>query len=343
MKKFCGFSHIGQYRDIVKNIKDRGQYIGKDENGDPIFDETIKLVTISFTGTCKLHGTNSAISFNQDGEFWCQSRENIITIQNDNAGFSFYVESRKEIFKELANQIPFNGYDYVTIFGEFTGKSIQKGVAVSQLPKMFTVFDIKRSYDDVEKGDNVYADEDEIKSIKSPENGIYNIYDYPTYEITIDFNNPGDYLDKLTELTLSIDEKCPVGEAFGVIDKGEGLVWSHKNEDGSKIRFKTKGNSHKVVKTKKLVTVDTEKLNSITEFVEYAVTENRLEQASIAVFGIGGRLDIKETGKFLKWLVTDILREEVDTLVENGLEPKEVTSAISTKGKDWLFERINKF
>ena len=150
-------------------------------------------------------------------------------------------------------------------------------------------------------------------------------------------------MDRLTELTLNIDEKCPVGEAFGIIDKGEGIVWTYINEDGAKLRFKTKGESHKVVKTKKLVSVDTEKLNSISEFVEYSVTENRLEQAAISVFGIGGRLDIKKTGEFLKWLVNDILREEIDTLAKNGLEPKEVTSAISIKGKNWLFERINKF
>ena len=73
------------------------------------------------------------------------------------------------------------------------------------------------------------------------------------------------------------------------------------------------------------------------------LTENRLNQGLEKVFGINGRLDVKKTGEFLKWLVSDITREEMDTLSKNGLEPKDVTSTISKRGKDWFFGKLSEF
>lgn len=213
-QKFCGFPEIGQYRNIVKTVVDRSKYVGKDENGDAIFDYTRKAPTISFSGTCKLHGTNSGISFNQEGEMWAQSREHIITPEHDNVGLAFFAESNKETFKQLASLIPFNGYDYVTLFGEWCGGNIQKGVAINGLPKMFVIFDIKRSYADETAGVSKYAPIDEIKLLRSPENSIYNIYDFKTYEIDIDFENPGLSQNKLAEFTLEVEAECPVGKAF---------------------------------------------------------------------------------------------------------------------------------
>lgn len=55
-RKHCSFPEIGQYRSIVKTVRERAQYIGKDENGDAIFDESKECPIISFRGTTKLHG-----------------------------------------------------------------------------------------------------------------------------------------------------------------------------------------------------------------------------------------------------------------------------------------------
>ena len=51
MQKFCSFPEIGQFRTIVKTVSDRGQYVGKDENGDPIFDRLKPLPKIKMSGT----------------------------------------------------------------------------------------------------------------------------------------------------------------------------------------------------------------------------------------------------------------------------------------------------
>ena len=95
MKKFCSFPEIGQYRQIVKTITERERYIGKDEDGNKIYDHSKMLPVQKWTGTVKQHGTNAGVTINKDGEIWAQSRSNIITIQSDNAGFAFFVESKK--------------------------------------------------------------------------------------------------------------------------------------------------------------------------------------------------------------------------------------------------------
>lgn len=342
MKKFCSFSDIGQFREIVNSIKHRAQYVGKDENDEPVYDVSIPLPSITCSGTVKIDGSNGGITMNKDGEIWSQSRERILGLNDDNYNFAFFVESNLDVFKSLFNKLDFKGYDYITIFGEVAGKGIQSGMAVCQLQRMFVIFDIKRTYDDNLKGINIYSNEEEIKSLKSPENNIYNIYDFPTYEITIDFNEPQKCLETLTEITKAVGEECPFGNAFGVKGRGEGLVWSFFDEKGNKFRFKIKAEKSKISKTKELVSIDAEKLNSIKEFVEYAVTENRLNQGVEKVFG-RGLLDIRRMGEFLKWLVNDIIKEEIDVLIKNGLEPKSVNSAISIKGKNWLLEKLNEF
>jgi len=343
MKKFCSFPEIGQYRQIVKIITEHTRYVGKNENGDRIYDHLKELPIHKYTGTVKMHGTNAGVTISKEGEIYAQSRSNIITVEKDNAGFAFFVESKKEAFASFFEQLNFDGYDYITIFGEWCGGNIQKGVAINGLPKMFVIFDIKYSYENIEQGDNIYLSNDYIKLFRCPAQNIFNIYDFPTYEVEIDFNHPEEIQNKIIELTLQVEDECPVGKYFGSIGVGEGIVFTYLNEDGSKYRFKSKGLKHSNSKVKTLASVDTDKLNSVKEFVDYAVTENRLDQGIEKVFGIGGELDIKKTGDFLRWVVSDVIKEELDTLSDNGLEPKDVTSAISVKARGWLLEKINKF
>jgi len=91
---------------------------------------------------------------------------------------------------------------------------------------------------------------------------------------------------------------------------------------------------------KKLNPIDTEVMNSINEFVEYAVTENRLEQG-ITFFNENNiEVDAKNTGQFLSWVVRDVLKEENDTIVNNNLDEKKVKNAIVTKARIWFLNRI---
>jgi len=106
-------------------------------------------------------------------------------------------------------------------------------------------------------------------------------------------------------------------------------------------QLKTKGKKHSSSKTKTIAPVDVEKLNSIQEFIAYAVTENRMEQAIVEVFA-EEEPTIQKMGDFLRWLVKDIAEEEVDVLEENGLIVKDIGRYIANKARPWFQALLDK-
>lgn len=346
MKRLIKFPSIEQFRTVVTNINRHYNYVGLDENGDAIYDHTLPKPVLTFKGTVKLHGTNAAVCYNKDGGFWAQSRENIITVEKDNAGFAFFAESNKDMFNKLFREIQEEtnvSYEHntVTIYGEWCGGNIQKGVGITNLPKSFFIFGVKIS--------PIVADEEELKNqpaywvdysyLKSPENKIYNIDDYPTYSIDIDFNIPALIQNQLSELTIAVEEECPVAKAFGFSGIGEGIVWSTEVK-GITHRFKVKGEKHSSSKVKTLASVDVEKLEGIQKFVEYAITESRFNQALENTFPNDEPIDVKKMGDLIRWVVNDVLKEEMDTMVANNIEPKDVNKYLSTKVREMFFKLV---
>ena len=97
-----------------------------------------------------------------------------------------------------------------------------------------------------------------------------------------------------------------------------------------------KGEKHSSSKVKKLASVDVEKLNSIKDFVDYAVTESRLQQGLTEI-----GLDMKKMGEFIKWISQDVFKEESDTMKENNLEMKDIGKELSNKARKWYIEQYN--
>lgn len=342
------FPEIGAYRNIVQGLKLRYQFVGKDENDDPIYDETRELPTITFKGTVKLHGTNAGIGFQGD-DMWFQSRTNIISPEKDNAGFATFfsgaekIEYLKTLGATLKEKHDIPAEKPMVIFGEWCGGSIQKGVALNELDKRFVIFAI-RVISESRNDDGNYTDDNwlPIEGISNSELAIYNISDFKQYELTINLNDPGSVIDKIEELVKEVEDECPFGKAFGVSGRGEGIVWVMFEEDGTRQVFKTKGEKHRQVKQKKAATVDVKKMNSINEFVDYALTEVRLNQAIEQVFTSNSETPSKKgTGVFLKWIVNDIVKEEIDTLSENGLCAKDINGALSKKAREWFFKYLD--
>lgn len=331
MREFYKFPEIEQFRQVVLNVRHRSFFIDLDERGEPIYDESKEQPILRFRGTVKCHGTNSGIIFNGDDVYF-QSRTQIIDIGNDNAGFvGFFNNKKSELLKLKELLGPTD--EVVKIWGEWCGKSIQKGVAICDLDKMFVIFAIKI-------GEEWISDE-KMKLIRNPEIKVMNILDYPTYQIDIDFNYPEKSLDELERIALEIEAECPVGKSFGVTGVGEGVVFMTIDEDwkGSRYWMKVKGEKHRGTKNKKLVTVDAEKMNSVDEFVAAVLTESRLEQGidHLRLQGLG--IDRKNLGLFLKWISGDIIKEESDTLAKSNLTEKDVNSKISNIAKNWFFKK----
>jgi hypothetical protein len=99
-----------------------------------------------------------------------------------------------------------------------------------------------------------------------------------------------------------------------------------------------KGEKHSSSKVKTLAAVDVEKVNSIKEFVDYAVTESRFNQGIEKTFPNNEPIDVKKMGALIKWVTDDIIKEEIDTMKASNLEPKDVNKYVSTKVRDMFFK-----
>lgn len=353
MEKFVGFSKIGQFAGVIRDIKHNAQFVGMDLEGNMVMDRTAQMPIIPFKGTVKLHGTNAGVGVDSDNNIWFQSRGHIITIENDNAGFAFFGSSRKDIFLDYVRQIrETKGLtnETILIFGEWCGGSIQPNMAITGLEKMFVIFAVKvvpigcetEEEDNQRPQSNYYLEDDAWCDLKSNDKLIYNINDFEHHTVMVDFNEPEISRNALIDIMIEVEKECPVGKAFGRkvgVDKtlGEGNVWVGWYK-GRRYVFKVKGEKHSATKVKTLVAVDLEKVESIKEFVEYSVTESRLNQGIEQVFTSRNiEPSMKTTGDFVKWVTSDIISEELDTMTENKLEPKEVGKALSDSARKWYF------
>lgn len=343
MKKHIAYPKIQQFRNVVSTINREVSFVKLDENQEPIYDSSIKKPIITFKGTVKLHGTNASVCFNSTDGLWVQSRNNVITTDKDNAGFAFFVETRKVQFCRLIdnvrNKLQIDTTEFtISIYGEWAGKGIQKEVGISKLDKAFYIFGVKISKPGDIEFKSYWVDHEYLSSENDK---IYNISSFETFELDIDFNNPKLVQNKLAEITTNVEKQCPVSKKLGIEDGiGEGVVWSGEH-NGIIHRFKVKGDKHSVTKVKTLAKVDIEKLENISKFVKYSLTNTRFEQAIKEVFG-DNDVTVTKLGDVIRWTLKDILSEELDTMTENNLEPKDINRELSLKIKELFFELLNK-
>jgi hypothetical protein len=322
------FTDIGQFREVIRSVKTHHDYHGKDENGEPIYGHLTPYPILKFRGTVKLHGTNAGIRKEKDGSYWFQSRENDLSLEKDNA--RFYALMNMRPYERLFDGIQFE--DTCVIYGEWCGENIQKGVAITQLPKMFVIFAVRI--------DDVYMDLKQYSHLRMPEHDIYNILDFPHWEMDIDFNEPELVQNKLIDLTMAVEAECPVGKQLGVTGTGEGIVWEHVNGPLRYI-FKVKGEKHQNSKVKTLTTVNVEEVENMKAFIEYAVTENRMKQGIDKMIENHVPLELKSTGEYLRWVYNDVIKEESDTILKNGIDVKKLGSAVSAKARMYWMNHIN--
>lgn len=294
--------------------------------------------TVHYKAKVKLHGTNAAIQWTPEGEIVCQSRTNIITPENDNAGFARWVKENEQEFKRM------HVYKGMVVFGEWCGSGIQKGVAISQIPKkIFAVFAIKNM-----SNNNLIVEPEQIKDFIGDFN-VDGLHILPWYEKEIDINwkQPDEELTKATSVindwVMSVETNDPwVEKTFGVKGTGEGLVFYPTSEPHlgwesfSNLVFKAKGEKHKNIKTAAPAQVNPEVAASIDAFVELVLTPARLEQGATSV----GGFEMKFTGKFVNWCVADVQKETQDELEASGLDWKQVQKPLTDKARSWYIEQV---
>jgi hypothetical protein len=335
------YHKTGQYRQAVRNLKETLTFAGVDEEGN-ITSKEPESNLVPYTGTVKLHGTNANIVLHEDQSITLHSKENYLAtitpddkfeFSSDNAGFAQVmfskVEALRYIFDDILETFPEKVEYPIKLSGEWCGQGVQKGVGISFIEKSLFLFGVK------------FADTNAPfwMSYNYAGFGIYDIKDFPTYQVVVDINNPDKATIEMAKIVEQVENECPVAKALGVTEclVGEGVVWTPSNPElysNTGLWFKTKGQKHSTSKVKKLVSADPEKIASIEKFVEYAATENRLNQGLENV-----ELDVKNTGQFIGWVNRDILQEECDVLAANKLEMKDVGKYISQKAREFFLSK----
>ena len=253
MIEHISFPKIAQFRNVITEITHASRYDGKDELGNPIYNN-VKLPILTWIGTVKLHGTNAGIVLH-DGEIYAQSRSRILSIQNDNYGFAAYVESTKDYWKNKLSELNMGS---CVVFGEWAGPGIQSDVGISQINECaFFPFSLYKFTNNQNKVcvDNWLWDD------RNYENKSYPVKSFEHYSINIDMNHPQLAQNKLIHFTEKIEEQCPIARSFNIEGVGEGIVWTTIYKDQI-YRFKVKGEKHSVSKVKTLASVNPEQLKS---------------------------------------------------------------------------------
>ncbi len=365
------FHSIGQFRNTAHTALSKAQYHGQ------------AAPQLEFYGTTKLHGANTAVylELNNPGVLGLQSRNRRISLEDDFAGFARFMSNPQRqavvanIFTKVKELYPaLDKNKAIVVYGEWCFTQQPKGVAINQLPQMFVVFAIKitntkehidlsaeESLGDNDDDDVSDADanaEDNSSQWLSPEEiskvvpkvkeslvNIYNVHDFKTWRITVDFASPASVIEKLTEYTEQVEKECPVALELGVSGMGEGIVWKcitpHPDFDTKDLVFKIKGAKHKVSNKKELTSADIERQKNAKNFADMCLTQARLEQGVDYLKEHNEEIKIENIGIFIKWLVKDCFKEELDTLKASGLDKKEVSSEISKKAKFWFIDLIN--
>lgn len=305
-----------------------------------------------FCGTAKLHGTNAGIRLLGAGKKaigLARSRE--VTVNNDNCGFAMFLESvPQEVFDSLYMDLVYEDPRGrpLTVFGEWCGSGVQGGVALSQVKKHFVIFAV--AFDNDEFDPNVPEDQQAnlkyvpfSRNLHFNDHNIYNIGQIPDYTVEIDFSlgNQDELVEKLTKLVEEVEAECPwAKQMFGVSGVGEGLVFSSAEDPANSFwTFKIKGEKHAVRQGRdrnRVVAIDVEKVENVSQCVDIILTENRMMQM---VNDNQFTFDPKNIGPFLKAVCVDCVKEEIDVIVENGLEWSDVQKVVQTRARNWFLTK----
>ena len=313
---------IEQFRHVVRSM----------QKGNPL-----EIPVVDAVGRVKLHGTNASVSYNETDGIKVHSKNNIITVEKDNAGFARFIDDRKPEIKtmmlKLYNRLNHKCYGRtITVFGEFCGKGINKGAAICDIDKSWFVFGIKIDEDWIS---------DEVFDIIFEEGkDIYHLKPYKT--ITIDFNSIEQVNNEIFQIVADIEKECPIAKQFGIYGVGEGIVFSFPFKH--KIyQFKTKGEKHSDTKVKKIKVIDEDKFNKIKSVANIVTPVWRLNQMYDETFDTinGGTGDIKKTGDYIRNVIADVNKEDYDIIETEGLTSKDVNKYISAIAKDFLFKKLD--
>jgi hypothetical protein len=312
--EFKPFPKIANERGVVRNIRRDGLVRPR-----------------RYAVTVKTHGTNAALAFKQGVLQHVQSRNRIITPEDDNFGFANAVLNYKQT-KVLSGRHLISLYDWIAycvpksidcyIYGEWAGPGISKGTALNDIDaRVFIPF-------------ATYACPDEHKPWLCGWNRILPALEF--FELPADCN-----LEKFVALADEIAEQCPVAkEFFGIEAMGEGIVCYPDCVEGMQnpeLWFKIKGQAYREKHQNKVSPVSTgPKVDpALVAFVNEQLHGERLRGCLAVLEEQYGHTGSKITREFMDLCIQDLLVEEAGTIEERGFEPAAVGKLAGTLAAKW--------
>jgi len=292
---------------------------------------------LTFIGTVKLHGTNASVVLGGEDIVY-QSRNRVLSVGDDNCGFALAMSENSTWFNQFHTSLKEQyGDEIFIVYGEWCGQGIQGGVAISSLSKMFVIFDVKI----INENKNYYIEN--LQDIDFPEHSnIHSIYKASRYEVEVDCNNPDLAIEKLNEYTANVEDECPFGKLFDAAGIGEGIVWKSYTGNGYRYTFKTKGEKHsksKVAKAPK-VQLTPEQHATQESFITAVLNEGRMKQGLDYLREFNHEPTMSSFGIFIKWVISDVISEEADTMKENGFDKKSLGKILPNQIRSWYMNNM---
>lgn len=336
---------IQNTNDVLNFLSYEKQFIGLTGDKEPIFGR-LQLPEFEILGSVKLHGTNAAVVFKindlddfETASFHTQSKNTAFKEGTLNGHFDFnlFVNQNISNFRDLAKKVTeeiehLQVGDIITLFGEWAGPGIQKGVAISNIEnRKFFLFSALLN--------DEYLD---IKHVKTNWNRIHNIYEYETFQLTVNNTQLDVLKNEIDKLVSYVEEKCPVAKLFGVDGIGEGIVWighfihplSNKLVN---VKFKSKGEKHAISQKDTRTKIEAPELSENVIFVINEIdVENRVHQMINEHFEgvLPGR---SATGKIIELVLNDIALEETLLMTNNNVEFHEIKPFLTKRIVNYYF------
>jgi hypothetical protein len=361
--KFVAWKDTCLFHNLLKNIKSARDYYASKQtqntedqlSEDIIAPSVLKTIAspVTFKGKVKLHGSNAGVALH-GSELKAQSRSHFI----GKGGFGTIVFGHNESF--WRGLVVPGGPQTFTVYGEYCGPGVQKGVALAKLKvPILAVFGI-------DIGSQLIVEPEDIKDFLTRQGTVQlpsNVFVLPWHptEYVLELSDETDekraamqkVLDVIDEEVQKIDAKDPwVKEVFGVEGPGEGLVLYPVSllEDSPVVpkyrtlarsnfgsfAFKAKGEAHRVVQSKKSVTIDPAKAANAEAFAKLMCPLPRLEQGATAV----GGYDIAKIRDFLGWMAADVQKEGLHELEVSNLSWDDVYSPITKLCSAWYAKQV---
>lgn len=222
----------------------------------------------------------------------------------------------------------------MVIAGEFCGGNIQKKVALLQLKKQFVIVSVNVN--------NTWLPDEEYSDIHNESIDIYNISRAGFFFKTLQLQDPAETEVEINKLVKQVEEECPYARTFGVSGIGEGIVWKPRSYfSNPDYWFKSKGEMFAVAVKPKLPASASDNDGRSKSFAKAIVTENRMEQGWGYLIEMGITRDMKELGRFLKWVVEDCLREEKRDMEEADIKEQNLKPAIVDIARRWYKAKVD--